>query len=57
VTRTALALEVESMLKYTIEAFGRLDYAVNNAGIDCHLLKSAPKGLVGDVFRKQLFVE
>ena len=36
-TDVAAAREVESMLKHTIETFGRLDYAVNNAGIDCHL--------------------
>ena len=36
-TDVAVAKDVERMVKHTIEAFGRLDYAVNNAGIEGQL--------------------
>ena len=34
VTDVSVALEVERMVAHAIETFGRLDYAVNNAGIE-----------------------
>lgn len=34
VTDVAVAQDVERMVAYTIETYGRLDYAVNNAGIE-----------------------
>ena len=34
VTDVAIAKDVERMVAHTIETFGRLDYAVNNAGIE-----------------------
>lgn len=34
VTDVAVAKDVERMVAHTIEAYGRLDYAVNNAGIE-----------------------
>jgi NAD(P)-dependent dehydrogenase (short-subunit alcohol dehydrogenase family) len=34
VTDVAIARDVERMVAHTIEKFGRLDYAVNNAGIE-----------------------
>jgi NAD(P)-dependent dehydrogenase (short-subunit alcohol dehydrogenase family) len=36
-TDVSIAKDVERMVKHTIETFGRLDYAVNNAGIEGHL--------------------
>ena len=36
-TDVAVAKDVERMVKHTIEIFGRLDYAVNNAGIEGQL--------------------
>jgi NAD(P)-dependent dehydrogenase (short-subunit alcohol dehydrogenase family) len=33
-TDVSVAKDVERMVKHTIETFGRLDYAVNNAGIE-----------------------
>lgn len=33
-TDVAVAKDVERMVKHTIETFGRLDYAVNNTGIE-----------------------
>ncbi len=33
-TDVSVAKDVEQMVKHTIETFGRLDYAVNNAGIE-----------------------
>ena len=33
-TDVAVATDVERMVKHTIETFGRLDYGVNNAGIE-----------------------
>jgi len=35
-TDVSLAQDVERMVAHTLEAFGRLDYAVNNAGIEGH---------------------
>jgi NAD(P)-dependent dehydrogenase (short-subunit alcohol dehydrogenase family) len=37
VTDVAIAKDVERMVAYAIETFGRLDYAVNNAGIEGQL--------------------
>jgi NAD(P)-dependent dehydrogenase (short-subunit alcohol dehydrogenase family) len=34
VTDVAIARDVERMVAHAIETFGRLDYAVNNAGIE-----------------------
>ena len=34
VTDVAIAKDVEGMVAHAIETFGRLDYAVNNAGIE-----------------------
>ena len=34
VTDVAVAKDVERMVAHTIETFGRLDYAVNNAGYE-----------------------
>jgi NAD(P)-dependent dehydrogenase (short-subunit alcohol dehydrogenase family) len=36
-TDVSVAKDVERMVKHTIDAFGRLDYAVNNAGIEGQL--------------------
>ena len=36
-TDVSIAKDVERMVKHTIETFGRLDYAVNNAGIEGQL--------------------
>lgn len=33
-TDVSVAKDVERMVKHTVEAFGRIDYAVNNAGIE-----------------------
>lgn len=35
-TDVAIAKDVERMVAHTIETFGQLDYAVNNAGIEGH---------------------
>jgi NAD(P)-dependent dehydrogenase (short-subunit alcohol dehydrogenase family) len=37
VTDVAIAKDVEQMVGHTVETFGRLDYAVNNAGIEGQL--------------------
>lgn len=37
VTDVAIAKDVERMVAHAIETFGRLDYAVNNAGIEGQL--------------------
>jgi len=37
VTDVAIAKDVEQMVRHTVETFGRLDYAVNNAGIEGQL--------------------
>ena len=34
VTDVAIARDVEAMVAHTVKTFGRLDYAVNNAGIE-----------------------
>jgi len=36
-TDVSVAKDVENMVAHAIDAFGRLDYAVNNAGIEGHL--------------------
>ena len=36
-TDVSVATDVERMVAHTVDAFGRLDYAVNNAGIEGRL--------------------
>ena len=41
ITDVAIAKDVERMVAHTLETFGRLDYAVNNAGIEGQLVAIA----------------